>query len=136
MHSLGCTLRIKDPLIKGNSLFPIPFTIICNYCKYWLRIRSIFLFSSVSLASISMALGTELLGLQVKSQFLLGKRDSRQNPVEKGHPRAQSRDDGRLPYSFSGERRMEEAGGLFGTTCSCSQVGCRPPKVKPRDSKL
>lgn len=39
MCSLGGTLRIKDPLIKGNSLSPIPFAIACNYCKYWFGIR-------------------------------------------------------------------------------------------------
>lgn len=35
MCSLGCTLRIKDPLIKANPLFPIPFITTCNYHKYW-----------------------------------------------------------------------------------------------------
>lgn len=39
MGSLGCTLRIKDPLIKGNLLFSITFTSACNYCEYWLGIR-------------------------------------------------------------------------------------------------
>lgn len=39
MCLIGCTLGIKNPLIKGNSLFPITFNIVCNYCKYWLRGR-------------------------------------------------------------------------------------------------
>lgn len=107
MRSPGCTLRIKDPLIKGNSLFPIPFTIIRNYCKYWLRIRSIFFFSCTSLASLSVALGTEIPALQVKSPFLSVERDNRQSPVDKGHPRAQSRDDGGLPQPLWGEKNTE-----------------------------
>lgn len=74
-----------------------------------------------------MALGSELPALQVKSQFISGERDSRQSPVDKGHPRARSRDDGRLPHSLSEERRMQKAEGLFGTTCACSRWAEDPP---------
>lgn len=50
--------RIKDPLIKGNSLSPIPFAIACNYCKYWFRIRE-FSFPPGNSSLTSVELGSK-----------------------------------------------------------------------------
>lgn len=49
----------------------------------------------------------EIPALQVKSQFLSVERDNRQSPMDKGHPRAQSRDDGGLPQPLWGEKNTE-----------------------------
>lgn len=64
----------------------------------------------------------------MKSQFLSGERDSRQSPLDKGHLRAWSRDDGGLPHILSEEREKNAEGRrIVWNNPFLLQVGCRPP---------
>lgn len=74
MCSLGCTLSIKDSLIKGNSLFPILFTIARNYWKYWLGIRECSFFPRASLPSPSVEAGSKISTLRVEASFFQWKK--------------------------------------------------------------
>lgn len=74
-----------------------------------------------------MVLGSEIPALQVKSQFLLVERDSRQSPVDKRHPRARAGMMVGCHTASLGKRKTQKAVRLFGTTCSCSRWVADPP---------
>lgn len=138
MCSLGCTLSIKDSLIKGNSLFPILFTIARNYWKYWLGIRECSFFPRASLPSPSVEVGSKISTLRVEASFFQWKK-AEGEALRTRETRPLSRGDGRFWCSLPKEQWIQDRRGKQGS-CSAQPMptlcGQQNPRLRPCDSKI